>query len=145
MKRSPLRKLSKHPAAEYSRQATKWWRECVRLIWKNRCALRGVPGHVCAHYNGRPILEAHHIIPKSVSEFHRHNPTNGIYLCPKAHDWAENERKAFLETLKAVWPSMYAAYEENSANRRGGPFSSVYYREKTEELKALAKRLSDKG
>ena len=52
----------------------KCWRDKIREIFGNKCAICEVDHH----------LQAHHLIPKTIEE-HRSNINNGVLLCGRHH------------------------------------------------------------
>lgn len=55
-------------------KADKQWSIIVKDMW----------GHKCAVCGGTEHLNSHHLIPREIAKF-RHNPSNGICLCPTCH------------------------------------------------------------
>ena len=101
---------------KWMEKADKLWRELIPLIWNRHCAM-------C----GKPLLQSeghsHHLIGRAVKLF-RHNPLNGIYLCPMCH---EHDPKAphvspekFLEWLGAEYPVIFGWLEENQGRIGSG-------------------------
>ena len=58
---------------KYGKQHNEW-RDKIRLKFDNKCI-------VCGESH---LVAAHHLIPWEVEGF-RHDPNNGILLCPKHH------------------------------------------------------------
>jgi len=54
----------------------KEWRNTILYIHNWRCAICGAD----------KLINAHHIIPREFKET-RHDPANGIALCPRHHKW----------------------------------------------------------
>ena len=64
----------------------KLWRECLLIIYNNKCA-------VCGEIEGGENLQCHHIIPRKYV-LTRWDLNNGIVVCKKCH--------RFLHTLNGI-------------------------------------------
>jgi 5-methylcytosine-specific restriction endonuclease McrA len=81
----------------------KEWREQVKAIYNNKCAICGET----------KMLNAHHIIPKEIKEF-RWDIDNAIALCPKHHRFgfkisAHQNPLIFLLLFEKLYPERYNA------------------------------------
>jgi hypothetical protein len=77
-KKSRLQKKIEDPASRlWKNKADKAWRELVFRKQGGKCAICGSTEHI----------NAHHMVPREVLLF-RHNPQNGILLCPSHHKYS---------------------------------------------------------
>ena len=115
MQRTPLKRKStrRKPARSALQKrkddtASTYWRRQADAAWS--AYIRDRAGGLCA-ICGEPGGQAHHLIGRSCKR-HRHNPDNGLCLCPLHHrfDHRLSAHKAPLafacwlaETLPEVW------------------------------------------
>ena len=107
------------------------YRQCVRVLWHNRCAHEN---NLCGFIGDRQILEGHHLIPR-VNKVWRHDPVNGILLCPFHHGWAEANPILFDEWLRDHWPVSHKWVKDNKYAKLASPLWEIHYVERAAELK----------
>jgi hypothetical protein len=77
------------------------WSKEVRGQYDNKCAICGCGGKI----------DAHHILDKMVFKELRHDPLNGIALCPKHHKFSveavHNNPIFFIQWLEENEPTKY--------------------------------------
>ena len=102
MKTKTKRSGKANPKSTYWRnRADILWSKLIARIWKGRCAFCGEPGR-----------DAHHLISRRIVSI-RHDPQNGIYLCPSHHRLnpylsAHGGPVAFTEWLRGDHPEIHA-------------------------------------
>ena len=83
------------------KKADKEWSIKVKTRFNNKCAF-------C---DAIKYIQAHHIIPREIKEF-RHDPDNGIALCPGHHKWlvdfsAHRNPLGFFIMFEKKYPKEY--------------------------------------
>ena len=91
------------------------WRDVIRQVGK--CEICNVPG-IRGKTQGWINLQAHHIIPRGHHDY-RHDPSNGICVCPKCHKWGRdfsihNNPDIFDDWLKVNRPGIWDWYNEHN-------------------------------
>ncbi|KKN83560.1 hypothetical protein LCGC14_0297990 [marine sediment metagenome] len=98
------------------KKADNRWSKVVREKADYKCLFCGRSGRDYNPDTGIPyVTNAHHMIPKGVSKFYRHNINNGICLCFYCHkhheEWSPHANKTgFWKKLKKVAPVEYRWY-----------------------------------
>ncbi len=80
MKRTPLKKASKIPRLKLRKKADTLWGELIKLRAGNRCEKCGRNG----------MVQSHHIWTRENLHM-RHDPQNGVCLCPRCHTFDPKE------------------------------------------------------
>ncbi len=127
-----MAKKSKHkPGSTYWRnKADVAWSEHIR--WRDgRCIVCGTDRH----------LQAHHLIHRG-HRFYRHNPENGVALCPRCHrlDMSNSAHMAphvFEKWMRENRPEQFAWWDKNRWTIIKGV--RVDYRAAYEHLAEVAK------
>lgn len=101
MKTRPKRSPRDNPKSTYWRKrADVLWSKLIRWMWGGRCAICGEAGR-----------DSHHLISRRIVSI-RHDPRNGMYLCPSHHRLnpyfsAEGGPIAFADWLEQNFPKIH--------------------------------------
>lgn len=122
MKRTRLNRLSQSTRRKVELAADRQWSAAVIATTKGRCAK-------CGRHGAQPA----HIIPRRFKH-HRHNLENGLPLCHRCHQWADNgDPVGFHAWLAAHYPAKAALYA--TRHRASGPVGVGELRERVCVLK----------
>ena len=126
----------------YDEQCLVLWRKCVRALWQDKCAICSITKEQCGFIGDRQILECHHGIPRSNWKF-RHEPVNGILLCPLKHDWAETHPVEFEAFLREHWSATYDFIIANRFTTLDSPLWDIHLMERRTKLKETLEWLKE--
>ena len=137
---------TKKPSKLQQRKAdvhSKYWLTRADAAWSRYVRLRDRGCAVC----GTPeYIQAHHLIRRSCY-FFRHNPENGLTLCPQHHEYsndlsAHGAPWAFDEWLQNARPETWEWFAKNLRTVIRGV--KIDYKAICEQLTEMADRLEDK-
>ena len=102
------RKKAKKAKAVKMKHCDAVWRQCIRLMFKGRCA-------VCDKEDGQ--LDCHHLISRA-AHFYRHNLNNGVLLCARCHKFnpklsAHAAPWSFDDFMAARLPEIWTWWAKN--------------------------------
>ena len=116
MKRTRLNRISHSSRRKAELEADQLWSATVLATTNGKCAK-------CGRRGAQPA----HIIPRRFKH-HRHDPQNGIPLCHRCHQWADNgDPAAFHVWLAQNYPAKEALYVMRF--KESGPVTATAIRE----------------
>ena len=122
MKRSRIKRQSTRPTRQLELTADRLWALLILARAGNRC-------QICH----KPRCQAAHIIPRRYKHF-RHDPRNGLALCPVCHSFVDSHKPLFKEWLTMNNPAAVVLVQGKWVAK--GPATAAMLAEKIEELKS---------